>query len=498
MPTLYTADRCPYAARARIVLAEKGIAYEAVEIDLDDRPAWIYEKNATGRVPVYEEDEGLVLPESEVIMEYLEERYPEPALWPVDPAERALGRLWLNRFDDRLGGAYYAARRGDEGRAELDQRLAELEGALEGQPYLSGREFGLADIGYVPWILRGLERFGLELGPATAGLARALLRAARRRGRASRRLGSVTLPPLVDAAWVQEHLGEEDLLLGDVRGPNAHQRGHLPGSIPLVLGSPPPLATRETVQEFAVEVQRRLGRHGVTGQERLVLYDRGDCVGAAASQQAALVAGHPQVAVLAGGVAAWPGELEQGAVELQKTKTALEPRLEAVPTWEELRERLDDPGLTILDVRSEDEFQRPRRLPLRPAPGAHPGRAAPRGRASLRRPGRSARALGDPRARRACPRARRSSPTATRALARHSQRWRSGPPATTPATTRARGTSGRATRTCRQSAERGLPEEGPAQANGLPVLLLGLRLQDLELVARDRGDALFATRNRQA
>ena len=107
----------PLRGPRRIVLAEKGIAYEAVEIDLDDRPAWIYEKNATGRVPVYEEDEGLVLPESEVIMEYLEERYPEPALWPADPAERALGRLWLQRFDDRLGGAYYAARRGDEGRA---------------------------------------------------------------------------------------------------------------------------------------------------------------------------------------------------------------------------------------------------------------------------------------------------------------------------------------------------------------------------------------------
>jgi thiosulfate/3-mercaptopyruvate sulfurtransferase len=181
------------------------------------------------------------------------------------------------------------------------------------------------------------------------------------------------LPPLVDATWVQEHLGEEGLVLGDVRGPNAHQRGHLPGSIPLVLGSPPPLATRETVQEFAVEVQRRLGRHGVTGQERLVLYDRGDCVGAAASQQAALVAGHPQVSVLAGGVAAWPGELEQGAVELQKTKTALEPRLEAVPTWEELRERLDDPGLTILDVRSEDEFRGRGGYPCDPRQGHIPG-----------------------------------------------------------------------------------------------------------------------------
>ena len=183
----------------------------------------------------------------------------------------------------------------------------------------------------------------------------------------------MTLPPLVDAAWVEEHLGEEDLVLGDVRGPNAHQRGHLPGSIPLVLGSPPPLATREIVQEFALEVQRRLGRHGVTGQERLVLYDRGDCVGAASSQQAALVAGHPQVSVLAGGVAAWPGELEQGAVELQKTKTELEPRLEAVPTWEELRERLSDESLTILDVRSEDEFRGRGGYPCDPRQGHIPG-----------------------------------------------------------------------------------------------------------------------------
>ena len=167
MATLYTADRCPYAARVRIVLAEKGLAYEAVEIDLDDRPAWLYDKNPAGRVPVYEEDDGLVLPESYVIMEYLEERYPEPALWPVDAAERALGRLWLERFDDRLGDAYYAVRRG-EPQDVLDAKLADLEDALDAQPYLSGREYGLADAGYVPWILRAIDRFDVELGPAAA------------------------------------------------------------------------------------------------------------------------------------------------------------------------------------------------------------------------------------------------------------------------------------------------------------------------------------------
>jgi glutathione S-transferase len=169
VPTLYTAERCPYAARARIVLAEKRLDYDASEIDLDDRPAWLYDKNPLGRVPVYEEDGGFVLPESEVIMEYLEERYPEPALWPADPAERALGRLWLQRFDDRLGDAYYAVRRGTEGaREELDARLGELDRVLEGQPYLTGREYGLADIGYVPWLLRATERLDVELEPFPA------------------------------------------------------------------------------------------------------------------------------------------------------------------------------------------------------------------------------------------------------------------------------------------------------------------------------------------
>src|SRR6059058_409215 len=118
--TLYTAVRCPYAARARIVLAEKGLEYDAVEIDLGDRPAWLYEKNPLGKVPVYEEEGGFVLPESWVIMEYLEERFPEPALWPADPAERALGRLWLDRFDDRLRDAYYTLRRGG-GPEQLDE-----------------------------------------------------------------------------------------------------------------------------------------------------------------------------------------------------------------------------------------------------------------------------------------------------------------------------------------------------------------------------------------
>jgi glutathione S-transferase len=160
--TLYDADRCPYCARVRIVLAEKGIEYETVAIDLDDRPAWIYEKNPLGRVPVLEED-AFVLPESAVIDEYLEERYPEPPLWPADAAERAFGRLLVFRFD-QLSKPYYGLRRGEDGAGErLGSELAKLNAVLEARPYLSGREFGLADVAYVPWILRARDRMGVDV-----------------------------------------------------------------------------------------------------------------------------------------------------------------------------------------------------------------------------------------------------------------------------------------------------------------------------------------------
>jgi RNA polymerase-associated protein len=165
--TLYDADRCPYCARVRIVLAEKGVEVETVQIDLADRPGWLYEKNPTGRVPVLE-DELFVLPESQVIMEYLEERYPEPALLPADPADRALARLAIFDFD-RFGDAYYALRRGEErARTWLERQLEALDARLAVRPFLSGSEFGLADVAYVPWILRARERMDVDLDPYPA------------------------------------------------------------------------------------------------------------------------------------------------------------------------------------------------------------------------------------------------------------------------------------------------------------------------------------------
>jgi glutathione S-transferase len=164
MITLYDAERCPFCARVRIVLAEKGVEYETVVIDLEARPEWLYEKNPVGKVPVLEED-TLLLPESPVIMEYLEERYPEPPLLPADPADRALVRLHIERFDVNLGDAYYAFRRGDDDGAE---RLAHCLSFFERGVARWRDRYTLAEIAYVPWLIRLRDLYGFDLTPFPA------------------------------------------------------------------------------------------------------------------------------------------------------------------------------------------------------------------------------------------------------------------------------------------------------------------------------------------
>jgi glutaredoxin len=146
---LYDAARCPFCARVRIALAEKGFDYERVEIDLGSRPDWIYELNPTGKVPVL--DDGFVLPESAVIMEYLDDRYPEQPLLPADPKSRALARKWVFRFDDLLGDDYYAYRRG-EGNA-LAERLERLPVG----------DSLFVDVAFVPWVIRAKEMLAVTL-----------------------------------------------------------------------------------------------------------------------------------------------------------------------------------------------------------------------------------------------------------------------------------------------------------------------------------------------
>jgi glutathione S-transferase len=185
MITIYDAARCPYCARVRIVLAEKGIEHELVQVDLDERPGFLLELNPpAGRVPILETEippphpqpsglrpprYTLVLPESAVINEYLEERYPEPALLPADPAARALARFAIERFDD-FGDPYYDLyfKRPTGSVERLDAVLSELDRRLDATPYLAGASYSLADIAYVPWIFRAETRLGFDLSPYTS------------------------------------------------------------------------------------------------------------------------------------------------------------------------------------------------------------------------------------------------------------------------------------------------------------------------------------------
>jgi glutathione S-transferase len=146
---LVDAARCPYCARVRIALAEKDVPFERVEVDLANRPQWLLELNPpSGRVPVLDE-----LPESEVIMELLEELHPDPPLLPRDPVERARARLLVHRFDARLGDDYYAYRRGDAN---------DLAGSLE---RLEVGQSLYADVAYVPWVIRVRDMLGVSLPP---------------------------------------------------------------------------------------------------------------------------------------------------------------------------------------------------------------------------------------------------------------------------------------------------------------------------------------------
>ena len=88
---LFSARACPFAHRTRLVLAEKGLDFELVEIDLKNKPEWFSTVSSYGKVPALEH-QGRRFVESAIVNEYLDEAFPEPALLPKAPWARALAR----------------------------------------------------------------------------------------------------------------------------------------------------------------------------------------------------------------------------------------------------------------------------------------------------------------------------------------------------------------------------------------------------------------------
>jgi glutathione S-transferase len=168
--TLISHDLCPYVQRAAIALAEKGMAFERVTIDLAAKPDWFKAVSPLGKVPVLRvrdaNGEETSIFESAVILEYLEETSP-PALHPARPLQRARHRGWIEFGSQVLNGIgrFYSAT--DEAafereRAGLETMFALLENELGNGPYFAGTKFSLVDAVFAP-VFRyfdGFDRIG--------------------------------------------------------------------------------------------------------------------------------------------------------------------------------------------------------------------------------------------------------------------------------------------------------------------------------------------------
>ncbi len=103
---LYSAKSCPFAQRTRLLLLEKGIAFQLTEIDLKNIPEWFQDISPYGKVPVVKRGDDLIW-ESAIINEYLEEVYPQPDLLPTEPGQRAYARFWIDFANTKFVPFFY-------------------------------------------------------------------------------------------------------------------------------------------------------------------------------------------------------------------------------------------------------------------------------------------------------------------------------------------------------------------------------------------------------
>jgi len=164
--TLYAGTTDPQSHRTRIVLYEKDVECQVVDVDLRKKPRELGELNPYNSVPTMV-DRDLVLYDSHIINEYLDERLPHPPLMPVDPVSRAKARLMLMRFDrdwyslipDLLGND---KKKQHHARNVLRDGLTVISPLFKEQPFILGEEFSLVDCSLAP-ILWRLPLYGVEL-----------------------------------------------------------------------------------------------------------------------------------------------------------------------------------------------------------------------------------------------------------------------------------------------------------------------------------------------
>lgn len=160
MMTLYSGSSDPYSHRVRFVLAEKGVPFEFVEVDLTNPPQELVEVNTYCTVPTLV-DRDLVLYKSEIIMEYLDERFPHPPLMPVYPVARGNSRLMIYRINrdwyslyNKLVDPRVDDLTKEQIRKELSDSILGIGPIFDEMPFFMSEEFSLVDCCVAPLFWR--------------------------------------------------------------------------------------------------------------------------------------------------------------------------------------------------------------------------------------------------------------------------------------------------------------------------------------------------------
>ncbi len=168
--TLYSGALDIYSHRVRIVLAEKGVSVDVLNVEPGEAPEDLHELNPYGTTPTLV-DRELVLYDAGIIMEYLDERFPHPPLMPVYPVARARTRMMIHRIDREWGELIRKIETGKPADAqaaarELRNYLIKIAPVFNSSSFFLNEEFSLGDCCIAPVLWR-LPAFGISL-PAEA------------------------------------------------------------------------------------------------------------------------------------------------------------------------------------------------------------------------------------------------------------------------------------------------------------------------------------------
>lgn len=174
--SLYSGPACAYSHRVRLVLAEKGISVEIIDVEPGEAPPEdLADLNPYGEAPTLV-DRDLALYDARVVCEYLDERFPHPPLMPVDPVSRAKARLVISRIERDWYRLLDRLERGDARdtagvRRELAEGLAASDEVFAaGTPFFLSDELTMMDCTLAPLLWR-LPHYGVELPGEAEGVS---------------------------------------------------------------------------------------------------------------------------------------------------------------------------------------------------------------------------------------------------------------------------------------------------------------------------------------